>query len=88
MISHVEHDEAACRDIHVPGDWSIVPLPVGEHDKPRDDTISLKERVKLHGSLGLSEPCPGEHRETELEECRIEDVELFAQLQLVLGGKR
>lgn len=88
MISHVEHNEATCRDIHVPGDRSIVFLPVGEHDKPRHDTVSLKECVKLHGALCLSESCPGKNRETELEECRIEDVEFFVKLQLVFGSKR
>jgi hypothetical protein len=58
MISHVEHNEATCRNIHVSGDRSIVFLPVGEHDKPRDETINLKKCVKLHGSLCLSKPCP------------------------------
>lgn len=88
MISLVEHNKAARGDIHEPGGWGIVFLPVSENDKPRDETISLQERMELYGALCLSEPCPGKDRETELEECRIEDVELFVKLQLVFGSKR
>ncbi len=79
MIRSVKDDNAATGDIHAPGSGGVVFLPVGENDEPRDRTISLKKRVKLHCSLCLSEPCPGKDRETELEERRIEDVEFFAE---------
>ena len=88
MISLVEHDDTAPGDVHMPSNGSIVFLPVTKNDKSRDETISLKKSVKLYSALCLSEPCPGEDRKAELEECRIEDVELPVKFELVFGSKR
>jgi len=75
MIAFVKNQKAASRDIHSPCRWSIMLFAVGENDESRDEAINLKKSVKLHSSLRLPEPCPGKYRETEFDECRIEDVE-------------
>lgn len=63
-------------------------LAVGEHNKSRDGAIGLQKRMKLHGSLDFPEPCPGEDRQAQLDERRIEDIELAVQLEFVFGSER
>ena len=88
MISLIESKKTAGGDIYLSCYRSIVLLSVGDNDKPRDETVSLKKSVKFYGSLCLPEPCPWKDRQAKLEERRIEDVELPVKFEFVLRSKR
>ena len=50
----------------------VMELAVGDVDKSRYRPLEVEQRMHFHRRLGRPEPCPGEHREAQVDGCCVQ----------------